>query len=56
MGRIRKFAGPKSKYDKSLPYTYRAEVSEIPDDNEITSDYFSDTLCGLLDYLRDNDD
>ncbi len=55
MGLLRNIAGPKSKYDKKLPYTYRAAVTEIPGDSEITSDYFADTLCGLLDYLRDNE-
>lgn len=55
MGIWRKITGPRSKYDKQLPYTYRAEVREIPGDDEITSDYFADTLCGLLDHLRDNE-
>lgn len=42
MSLLRKIAGPKSKYDKKLPYTYMAEVREIPDNDEITSNYFAD--------------
>jgi len=29
MGMIRKIIGPKSKYDKSIPYTYMAKVPII---------------------------
>jgi len=54
MSLLRKIAGPKSKYDKKLPYTYRAEVPEIPGNDEIVSNYFADTLCGLIDYLNEN--
>lgn len=51
MGVIRKFLGPKSKYDKSLPYTYLAKVPIIPGDDELFNHYFADTICGLVEYL-----
>lgn len=44
--------GPQSKYDRSLPYTYVARVCEIAGIEEITSAYFADTICGLIDYLE----
>lgn len=47
----RKFLGPKSKYDKSLPYTYFAKVQIIEGDPELVSNYFADTICGLVEYL-----
>ena len=46
-----KFLGPKSKYDKSLPYTYTAKVQIIEEDPELVSTYFADTICGLVEYL-----
>ncbi len=51
MGIIRKFLGPKSKYNKSLPYTYMAKVPIIEGDDELFSHYFADTICGLVEYL-----
>ena len=50
MGIIRKFLGPKSKYDKSLPYTYLAKEAIIKGDI-LYSYYYSDTLCGLIEHL-----
>lgn len=55
MGIIRKILGPKSKYDKSLPYTYMAKKPIIEGDEELFSYYFSDTLCGLVEYLDNNE-
>ncbi len=55
MGVIRKILGPKSKYDKSLPYTYMAESPVIEGDEELFSYYFADTICGLVEYLDKND-
>jgi hypothetical protein len=55
MSIVDKITGPKSKYKKDLPYTYRAQVNEIPDVHDVTSNYFADTLCGIIDYLREND-
>lgn len=44
--------GPHSKYDHSLPYTYEARVSVMEWDDAYNS-YFSDTVCGLIDFLRE---
>jgi len=52
LGIIRKFLGPKSKYDRDLPYTYLAKVQIIEGDSELFSHYFADTLCGLVEYLE----
>ena len=54
MGIVRKFIGPKSKYDKSLPYTYIAKVPVIEGDEDLMHYYFSDTICGLIEYLDKN--
>ena len=54
MGIIRTFLGPKSKYDKSLPYTYMAKVPVIEGDEEMFSHYLADTICGLIEFLVDN--
>lgn len=54
MSIIRKFLGPKSKYDKSLPYTYLAKEALIKGDI-LYSYYFSDTLCGLIEHLDKKD-
>jgi len=51
MGLIEKILGPKSKYDKSLPYTYEARVCIIEGSEEYNS-YLSDTICGLVEYLH----
>jgi len=51
MGIIRKFLGPESKYDISLPYTYMAKLPVVEGDNEIFAHYFADTICGLVEYL-----
>jgi hypothetical protein len=44
--------GPSSKYDHSLPYTYKARVLPIEGVDDIYDDCFSDTICGLLEYLE----
>ena len=54
MGLLGKILGPKSKYDKSLPYTYEARISIFEGSEEYNS-YFSDTICGLVEYLHQND-
>lgn len=51
MSIIRKFIGSKSKYDKSLPYTYLAKVPIIEGEEDLVSHYFADTICGLVEYL-----
>ncbi len=45
-----KILGPKSKYEKDLPYTYQAQVKYIEDDEDYNS-YIADTICGLVAYL-----
>jgi hypothetical protein len=54
MGIIRKFIGPKSKYDKTIPYTYTAKVQIIEGDEDLVHHYFADTICGLIEYLDEN--
>ncbi len=54
MSLFEKIFGPKSKYDKSLPYTYEARISIFEGSKEFNS-YFSDTICGLVEYLHQND-
>ncbi len=51
MGIIRKFLGPKSKYDNDLPYTYLAKAKILEDNDDLYSHYFADTICGLVEYL-----
>lgn len=51
MSLIDKILGPKSKYDKSLPYTYEARVPILEGSKECNS-YFSDTICGLVEHLN----
>lgn len=53
MGLLDKILGPKSKYDKSLPYTYEARIRIFEDGDEYKT-YFSDTICGLVDHLQRN--
>ncbi len=54
MDMLRKLIGPKSKYDKSLPYTYEARVQIIEGVDEYNF-YLSDTICGLIEYLEKNE-
>ena len=53
MGVIRKFLGPKSKYDKSLPYTYLAKETIIEGEDDLCSYHYADTLCALVEYLEE---
>ena len=53
MSILEKILGPKSKYDKSLPYTYEARIRILEGSEEYNS-YFSDTICGLVEYLHQN--
>lgn len=46
--------GPKSRYDASIPYTYAARMPAIEGDDELHNDYFADTICGLIEYLDEN--
>jgi hypothetical protein len=54
MGIIRKIVGPKSKYDRSLPYTYMARIPAFDGDSEFYAHYFADTICGLIEYLEES--
>jgi len=51
MNMLARILGPKSKYDKSLPYTYEARI-RIFDGEEEYHSCFADTICGLVDYLK----
>lgn len=53
MSLYEKIIGPKSKYDKSIPYTYEARICIIEGRDEYNS-YFADTICGLVEYLHQN--
>src|SRR3989338_8956316 len=53
MSLLEKILGPKSKYDKSLPYTYEARIRIFEGSEEYNS-YFADTICGLVEYLHRN--
>ncbi len=50
MNIVRKFLGPKSKYEADIPYTYEARVKYIDSEHEYNS-YLADTICGLVAYL-----
>ena len=54
MNVIKKFIGPSSKYDKSIPFTYIAKVRILDNDQKLVNDYFSDTICSLISYLSKN--
>ena len=54
MGMVRKILGPKSKYDKTIPYTYMAKVPLIEGDDDLAQYYFADTICGLVEYLDEH--
>jgi len=54
MGIINKIIGPISKYDDSIPYTYIAKVKILERDDNLVNHYFSDTICGLVEYLSSN--
>ena len=51
MDLIKKIIGPKSKYDKDLPYTYEAKVASWDGADEYNS-YFADTICGIIAHLN----
>jgi len=54
MNILRELIGPKSKYDKTLPYTYEARIPII-EGVEKYNCYLSDTICGLIEYLEKNE-
>jgi len=54
MNLFRKISGPKSKYDKSIPYAFMAEEFLFEDDEELCRYYFGDTICSLIAHLVKN--
>jgi len=54
MSIVTKILGPRSKYDKTIPYTYMAKTPVIEGDDELFAYYYADTICGLIEYLDDN--
>lgn len=56
MSIIRKFIGPKSKYDKNLPFMYEACIDVLygQSDAPVYNYYQCDTVCGLIEYLDEN--
>ncbi len=52
-----KWLGPASTYDKSIPYIYEARVDVLSGagDEPVYESYFSDTICGLVEFLEGND-
>jgi hypothetical protein len=51
MGIIKKFVGPVSKYNDTIPYTYIAKVKVFEREDDLVNHYFSDTICGLIECL-----
>jgi len=50
---LKKVVGPKSKYNKTIPYTYMARVPILPENNDLYNYYYADTICGLIEYLNE---
>jgi len=51
MSLLSKIIGPKSKYEKDIPYTYEARVKVV--DEEYNS-FLADTICALVAHLVEN--
>jgi hypothetical protein len=43
-----------SKYNKDLPYTYRATYQIFEDSDEFTRYWFGDTFCSVCNHLRNS--
>jgi len=54
MGLHTRVMGPRSKHDRTLPYTYYARVPAVEGRDEYFLYYFGDTICTLIDYLDQN--
>jgi len=56
MGIVKSVIGPKSKYEQGIPYTYEARIDPLDGlgDDSDKQFYYSDTLCGLIHYLDEN--
>jgi hypothetical protein len=48
-----KLFDPKSRHDKSLPYTYEARVSVV-EGVDVYNYYISDSICSLIEFLEKN--
>lgn len=55
MGIVETVMGPRSLRDKDLPYTYEAWIDILAGRGRepVYDHYFSNTICGLIDYLDD---
>lgn len=53
MGIIREVIGPKSKYEKTIPYTYEAKIEIIEGGGEYKS-YLADKICVLVEFMEKN--
>ncbi len=53
MGIIKHTPMPRSKKDKTIPYTYEAQVDLLrgQGDRPMPESYFADTICGLVETL-----
>ncbi len=51
MSLLREIIGPKSKYEKDIPYTYEARIKIV--DDEYNS-FLADTICALVEHLTKN--
>ncbi|MCW8924396.1 MAG: hypothetical protein OQK69_12345 [Gammaproteobacteria bacterium] len=51
MSLLKEIIGPKSKYEKDIPYTYEARIKII--DDEYNS-FLGDTICALVEHLTKN--
>lgn len=49
---LRKWLGPRSKYDDTIPYTYQARLP-IPELEETYDTYQADTICALIQKLHE---
>lgn len=55
MSLIRKIIGPKSKYDKTIPYAFMAKICVVDESDDLCRYYYGDTICSLIEYLDDID-
>jgi len=56
MGIVENVIGPRSMRDKALPYTYEARIDILDGRGKepLYDHYYSNTICGLIDYLGEN--
>ncbi len=51
---LKKVIGPKSKYDKSIPFAYMAKVYKVEGEEELCRYFYGDTICRLIQYLDEH--